>query len=229
MFSSFSPLLFSNSFTFSARPSSVFFNTGIFWCVLMAMRAMCFSLVSFAFGFSTKCKARNISLMIWVKNFFNIPSKINSLVNCLMRYTSIFRPFHSSLSFSIKFYKSIASSVAHLLRSSRPSAVFRGVTFISINPIKSHSLWRMPHILYKKLNTIFPSVANSYSSFAIIFKSSIIRVKTSLLHLMVNRLNFSAAQAMPCLSNFFHVKSFRVLVVSTANVPHNRYGVNLAL
>lgn len=94
----------------------------------------------------------------------------------------LFRKFGNVIRDSINFDHPFFSCVSCLLRDCGPSAIFRRVIAVSINPIKRHLEWARPHILKECLKRVSPSVTNGYASTSIIGVPNKILVIAPLLH-----------------------------------------------
>jgi len=99
---------------------------------------------------------------------FVVYAPTQSQVNCVIRKTCFIAPLLNGLIFAKRLNKSSISSVFCLLCSRYPFAVFRKITQIVVNSFNRMTIRFSSHIS-KKIIVIKPSVANSYSSTAIIF------------------------------------------------------------
>lgn len=196
---------FSIAMAFKARPTILSILSGIFWRKLMTPLAVGFSFISFAISNTAERKPIFISLFFWTKYFFSSPSKLYSSINSLVSYTKLVSPFHSGLSFAIKFYKMVVSSIALLLRSRRPSTIFRAIISIRVNPINAHAWLGMPHIS-KEIFKVRPSFTYFNATPSIIFVCLAFWIVASLPNTKPNTLYSSAVKAMSVYS-FNHNKN----------------------
>lgn len=98
------------------------------------------------------------------------------------RNREIFGPFGKAHCLSVVTYHDIISFVSCVLRFCNPFAIRRLIVSIIVFPIKMKAVWSPTHVSQKTYIGIFPSIANSYSSCAIILICFIFGIKTSPLH-----------------------------------------------
>ncbi len=209
LFFRLSSFCLSNCFAFFARTPIFTVFSSVFWCKFMPPFAVCFRFVSRAISKTSKGKPFFINMLFFGKNFFNIPSKINSLINSWVCNTNLISPFHSGLSFSVKFYKMVVSSIALLLRSCRPSAIFRTIIPIWVNSIYTHVWLWMPHV-FKKISKTAPSFAYFNSATTIILVCLIFGIIASLSNSKPDSLYSSAVKSVSVYS-FNHSKNLSLL------------------
>lgn len=130
-----------------------------------------------------------------LQGVFYRPSCIQSIFNGSLVYSGDFFPFRKAKSLLSVGYFSNLSTVSGLLKFCSPPTVVGRVVSVIVNPIKSHVLWRLPHIL-KKVFKVMPSFADFYSAATIIFKVNIFRVIAPGLHVSPNAKKFSFSHAM---------------------------------
>lgn len=201
----FAPFFFPIAMAFKASPAIFTILSGIFWGKFVPPFAMSFSFISRTISNAAKGKSFLVSMLFLGQYFFNIPSKLYSAINGLVRYAELVSPFHSRLAFSIKFYKMVISSITLLLRSCSPSAIFRAIISIRVNSINTHVGFWMPHIS-KEIFKARPSFAYFNSAPSIIFVCFAFWIVTSLPNTKPNTLYSSAVKAVSVYS-FNHSKN----------------------
>lgn len=77
---------------------------------------------------------------------------------------------------------SASSLVLTLLEGCRPSAIVGSIGTVIVDTLDRQSRRRFAHILNKGLETITPALANRDAAAAVVLKSLVVRIETSLLH-----------------------------------------------
>lgn len=214
---------FSYSMALQASAAIKPIRSCIFWCEGVSMPAMRFSSVSRAISNAAQRKAIFVNLLLWTKDFFHGPSKINALINGLMWNTQLTRPFHRCLAFPVKLNKAINTPVALLGGALDPFTIIRLVITVIVDAINRTIFWGMSHIFQKVSKTILPSVTYPYASTAIILVGVVVGIETALFDAMPYAFNSSPREAM---LNIASVKLCQMLNLFFSNhlspvLPHS--------
>lgn len=125
---------------------------------------------------------RNYSLFCWP---FLLDSPSKPMPSSFASW--VYGPMVKSFNFAKCIYLNTVSFVIGIFFHANKSAVIRRITTIIIDSIKANAFSMFerlsPFIEWLKLK---PFIANSYSSCAIVFKGSIIRIKAPLNHIIPN-------------------------------------------
>lgn len=117
------------------------------------------------------------------QGFFYTPPSFYPTVKSSDIYTILPRKHRNSLLYPLPFIVNVFSFVIALLRICSPSAIFRTIVSVYVDAINT-MLWRrtFTHIGKKILKRVTPTVANSYTTCAVVFIMAIVRVVTFLLY-----------------------------------------------
>lgn len=119
------------------------------------------------------------------ERFFNSPSGISAPIKSSAFDSESFRPFDSWKCFASNRHKVCSILIASLFSSCRPSNISRFVVAMSIGPSVKRMFWTwaMPNVGQKRFKRT-PPVADRYSLCAVPFKRLVVRIETSLKHLI---------------------------------------------
>jgi len=131
-----------------------------------------------------------------IKCFLWILAAIPCGVNCTRTYAGPSACLGSTHLFSTKNNRYCVLPILGLLKSSRPSAVLRGVPLRSIQAINTASQWAFPHVGQKVLEGIFPSLAYRDTGPSVFPISALVSVSTPLEHCPPRAVRWRIAHAV---------------------------------
>ena len=126
------------------------------------------------------------------KDFFNGPTKSQSISKTTFCKVFLSTPFNKTIAFFIKCYNSVSSCILMLFFKGSPFTIFGRIISVCVNSFQRMIFCgKFSHINKEVIKRFQPSLTNPYSSCSIIYVITYCRFITTFFHTMPRFINFN--------------------------------------
>ncbi|KKK55249.1 hypothetical protein LCGC14_3076450, partial [marine sediment metagenome] len=156
---------------------------------------------------------------LFIKGFFDMPTSAYSTSKRLIVHSAPARPLGHSEGFAVNSKVFIGGSIVGLFSMRSPLAIFGTIITVVIDSFESFSGWLITHVFVKSFKRIEPASTNLYSTTAISFIVTSIRIRCTSLNCSPGSIFWRFYHAVFCNFLFMHTATalrFATIKTSTS-------------
>lgn len=143
----------------------------------------------------------------YCQSLMGCPAKNQTSGNYLMTYSQAPPPISKCMRLAIVFDKMVSSRILSLQAMRNPFTIIRLITKVVVHALNGISLRALAHVREKISGRFSPSLANSYTSTAIIFIAGMVGIATTSIHAYPDSKIRMLAQAMLFMKRTVHANA----------------------